>query len=35
MNKFKNAAIAILKEAGEPLHSKEITRRGKAKLESI
>ncbi|MBN1599041.1 MAG: winged helix-turn-helix domain-containing protein [Bacteroidales bacterium] len=36
MNKFKNAAIEILKEAGEPLHYKEITKRALEKgiLES-
>lgn len=26
MNKFKSAAIKVLKEAGTPLHTKEITR---------
>jgi hypothetical protein len=36
MNKFKNAAIEILKEAGKPLHYKEITKRALEKgiLES-
>ncbi|TLF47110.1 winged helix-turn-helix domain-containing protein [Maribacter aurantiacus] len=26
MNKFKSSAIKILKDSGEPLHYKEITR---------